>query len=85
MGEDSAVYRITKLKRAENFTLWAEELKSCLILSQLWPYISGVEKEPLPPAKPDLRKEDGTERAMTKTEQTTYDAEYKQYKKDHKE
>ena len=84
MRKNFAVYRITKLKRVENFILWVEKLKFCFILFQLWFYIFEIEKESFSSVKSNLRKKNDIERAMIKTKQTIYDAEYKQYKKNHK-
>lgn len=84
MRKDIEVYRIIKLKRSENRTLWVEKLKFCLIFSQLWFYISELKKKSLSFALSNLLKKNDIQRAMIKSEQIVYDAKLKQYKKNHK-
>ena len=84
MKKNSEIYKITKLKKIDNFILWIEKLKFCFVFFQFWFYIFEIEKKSFSFAKLNLRKKNDIERAMIKIEQIIYDAKHKQYKKNYK-
>ena len=52
MGDSSSEnFGIAKLKGTENWTTWYDDIKSTLVLRDLWDYASGEEVELVPPTE----------------------------------
>ena len=69
--KSSSIYRIQKLKGAENWATWEQDFKATMVVDGLWAYISGRKRPPIAPTPPQETHTVGStvERSPPTTEQ----------------